>query len=118
MYKGIINNKFVIIIIGAVLLTVAVSAGSDSSIKYEDPYNAENSITFYPYSTSEQTRTGVDGTFYITQASGNNIDGTYIETPHSYGITYTRSKFGETLQKTPNGVSMQRDNCFIEWVKV
>ena len=103
---------------GVVLLTVAVSAVSNSSVKYEDPLNAKNSITFYPYSTSEQTRTGVDGTFYITQASGNNIDGTYIETPHSYGITYTRSKFGETLQKTPSGVSMQRDKFFIEWVKV
>jgi len=118
MYKEIMKYKYVIMILAAGLFTVAVSAGSDTSIKYEDPYNAENTITFYPYSTSEQMSAGVDGTFYITQASGNNIDGTYIETPQSYGITYTRTKYGETLQKTPSGVSMQRENDCIEWVKV
>jgi hypothetical protein len=127
MYKKIINEMlrgtvfrnpmFISIIIsllimGVVVLLPSVAAVYETSTTYEDPDNDENSITFYPDSDNENI-----GTFYINQANGPELDGTYIETVKSYGIKYTGSPFGETLPKTTNGILVPDRKRTEEWIK-
>jgi len=107
------KHKIIIILAVALVLIPLAVAFSDTSLRYQDPGNKENYIIFYPDSELE----GADGRYYIHQSNGANLDGLYIETPLSYGIKYTGSMFGETLEKTPHGIMVPSGEGKEEWTR-
>jgi len=124
MHKAveILNRNKLIICILILALSLPVTASlsnidenTNTKICFVDPDNENNSITFYP----DSSRSDIDGNFYITQSHGGNIGGTYIESPVSYEITYTRSGSGLTFEKVSNGIKFEDVNDDIKtWNRV
>jgi hypothetical protein len=125
MHKAveILNKNKLLICVLILALSIPVAASLSSSdnnstynkICFADPGNKNNTITFYP----DSSRSDIDGNFYITQAAGRSIGGTYIESPVSYEITYTRTGYGVTFEKVPNGIKFEDINNNIEtWNRI
>lgn len=101
------QNKLIAVILLVAMALPLTSAMTEtvSPTKYASPSTGD-SITFYS-----------DGRFFIDQ--DNDLDGTYIETPESYGITFTTTKGGMTVKKVSNGIEVPIDDYNVEiWNKV
>lgn len=100
------QNKLIAVILLVAMTLPLTSAISDtvSPTKYMNPSTGD-SITFYS-----------DGRFFIDQ--DKDLDGTYIETPESYGITFTTTKGGMTVKKVSNGIEVPFGSEVEIWNKV